>query len=977
MNGTKKEQVYSLGKGVSGFAVDWIQNNVIWTNHQKGNIERAGTDGKNARVLLQNLSQPSGIIVDPNAKFIFWISDGRMVHQANLEGEMTTTVFKTTSKLQTLTLDVFDKRLFWVQSSSEDKSTIGSCDYNGNFIQTMKPSLQSQPLWMSVFLEHIYFTDGETGGIKRENKYTGKDSVNISGPHLFNPPAAISVVHPLKQPSAEASALTAGQGCDVLKEDCTSVCSRHTKTGQCECSAGYVLSTNGNFCEDINECSFWNHGCTLGCVNIPGSYFCTCPQGFVLLPDMKTCHELVPCTKNVSECSYGCIETDKGNVCHCPEGSVLRPDGKTCSGCSSPDNGGCSQLCVMLSPVQWECACFPGYSLKQGGKHCAASGKPFLLFTTVIDIWRINLDGKGYQSLLQTQRGRILALDFDPVASKVYFANTALKWIERANLDGSEREVLIRKDLDLPEGLAVDWINRKVYWTDRGLSRIECSDLNGNHRQVIISQGVSKPRGITVHPLAKKLFWTDMGERPRIEASSLDGADRFIVANTSIVSPSGLTIDYTEDKLYWCDNKRSVIEVADLDGSNRRIVTKNDVGRPFDLAVFEDFVWFTDWAKASVMRVDKRTGQNQVRLHGNMLRPSSMVVVHPLAKPGADPCLHRNGECRQLCESRSGLAHCSCYSDFVEAADGRDCQPIKDILTTTGFNLEERSVSYPRTLTTHKDAYNIQPSFTVETGTQIRNTLVTEQMISDQHDCSSLRCEANAKCFPELGGAVCQCLEGFSGDGEVCVANTIASDMTCFAYVFIVKHSYGSGFQCVQLAGDAGFVGITVWKKLPLEVRTRAEETLDIDECRLGTHKCDAHADCVNAEGTYVCRCITGYTGMGFECEESIASTSEPETASPPVTTTHWQNNLPKTCPPAYETYCLYGGVCFYIPDLESYACNCVTGYMGERCQFSDLEWWELQHKQDEQRRSVTITVCMASLVSLLAVAACGTYCYG
>lgn len=58
-------------------------------------------------------------------------------------------------------------------------------------------------------------------------------------------------------------------------------------------------------------------------------------------------------------------------------------------------------------------------------------------------------------------------------------------------------------------------------------------------------------------------------------------------------------------------------------------------GRPFDLVVFEDRLWITDREQQLLLSVDKRTGMNPERLHGNMVQPASIVVVHPLAKPGS------------------------------------------------------------------------------------------------------------------------------------------------------------------------------------------------------------------------------------------------------------------------------------------------------------------------------------------------------
>lgn len=69
-----------------------------------------------------------------------------------------------------------------------------------------------------------------------------------------------------------------------------------------------------------------------------------------------------------------------------------------------------------------------------------------------------------------------------------------------------------------------------------------------------------------------------MGINPRIESSSLQGAGRLLIASSELVWPSGITIDFLTDKLYWCDAKQSVIEMANLDGSERQRLAQNDVG---------------------------------------------------------------------------------------------------------------------------------------------------------------------------------------------------------------------------------------------------------------------------------------------------------------------------------------------------------------------------------------------------------------
>ncbi|KAL0974310.1 hypothetical protein UPYG_G00218670 [Umbra pygmaea] len=195
----------------------------------------------------------------------------------------------------------------------------------------------------------------------------------------------------------------------------------------------------------------------------------------------------------------------------------------------------------------------------------------------------------------------------------------------------------------------------------------------------------------------------------------------------------------------------------------------------------------------------------------------------------------------------------------------------------------------------------------------------TEKMVSDQDHCFSMHCDVNAECFLDGGSSACRCLHGFTGDGRLC---------------------------------------------------------LDIDECKLGTHQCDERADCINTMGAFQCICQAGYIGNGHSCQE-LASTSTLVTTSRPWdVTTQWVNSI-ESCPSSHDTYCLYEGVCFYLPEMESYACNCISGYMGERCQYSDLEWWDLQQTEQQKRRNTVIAVCMVVLVTLLSIAAYITYNYG
>ncbi|XP_063579644.1 pro-epidermal growth factor isoform X8 [Pongo abelii] len=872
LNGSRQERVCNIEKNVSGMAINWINEEVIWSNHQEGIITVTDMKGNNSHVLLSALKYPANIAVDPVERFIFWSSEvAGSLYRADLDGVEVRALLETSEKITAVSLDVLEKRLFWIQYNREgSNSLICSCDYDGGSVHISKHPTQHNLFAMSLFGDHIFYSTWKTKTIWIANKHTGKDMVRINLHSSFVPPGELKVVHPLAQPKAEDDA--------------------------------------------------WEP-------------------------------ELVSCPSNVSECSHDCVLTSEGPLCFCPEGSVLERDGKTCSGCSSPDNGGCSQLCIPLSPVSWECDCFPGYDLQLDKKSCAASGpQPFLLFANSQDIRHMHFDGTDYGTLLSQQMGTVYALDHDPVENKIYFAHTALKWIERANMDGSQRERLIEEGVDVPEGLAVDWIGRRFYWTDRGKSLIGRSDLNGKRSKIIMKENISQPRGIAVHPMAKRLFWTDTGINPRIESSSLQGLGRLVIASSDLIWPSGITIDFLTDKLYWCDAKQSVIEMANLDGSKRRRLTQNDVGHPFAVAVFEDYVWFSDWAMPSVMRVNKRTGKDRVRLQGSMLKPSSLVVVHPLAKPGADPCLYQNGGCEHICKEMLGTAWCSCREGFMKASDGKTCLALDGHQLLAGGEVDQKNQVTPLDILskTRVSEDNI---------TESQHMLVAEIMVSDQDDCAPVGCSTYARCISEGEDATCQCLKGFAGDGKLC------SDIDeCEMGVPVCPPASS---KCINTEG--GYVC-----RCSEGYRGDGIHCLDIDECQLGVHSCGENANCTNTEGGYTCMCDGRLSEPGLICPDSTPPPHLREDDH------HYSvRNSDSGCPLSHDGYCLHDGVCMYIEALDKYACNCVVGYIGERCQYRDLKWWELRHAGHGQQRKVTVVaVCVVVLVVLLLLSLWGAHYY-
>ena len=68
-----------------------------------------------------------------------------------------------------------------------------------------------------------------------------------------------------------------------------------------------------------------------------------------------------------------------------------------------------------------------------------------------------------------------------------------------------------------------------------------------------------------------------------------------------------LSVDIPAKRVYWVDPKVDLIESIDYDGGKRRQVGHGmlQVPHPFGLALFDQYLYWTDWTRLGVMRMEK------------------------------------------------------------------------------------------------------------------------------------------------------------------------------------------------------------------------------------------------------------------------------------------------------------------------------------------------------------------------------------
>ena len=171
-----------------------------------------------------------------------------------------------------------------------------------------------------------------------------------------------------------------------------------------------------------------------------------------------------------------------------------------------------------------------------------------------------------------------------------------------------------------------------------------------------------------------------------IEVANLDGTKRRIfVPNAGLATD--LTIDLTTHRLYWIDSKTSKISYATMDaeGFTKTII---DSGNPNagitlqGLTIYKDHIYWYDSSQHVIEKANKANGLERSIVLSNVQNVTNLMVIHddPKENEVSNPCQIDNGGCPELCLFNGKQATCKCSSHHDLQDGGSQCFPPTEFL---------------------------------------------------------------------------------------------------------------------------------------------------------------------------------------------------------------------------------------------------------------------------------------------------------
>ena len=165
LDGSNPETLTTILAVPMGISVDVAGSKLYWTN-SRGRIQSANLDGSGIRNVLQNLSNPTDLVVSNG--FIYWTEDGNTIRRVNISGQKVTR--DVAANLETVGgIAVGGGKVYWTEATSASAGTVNGANLNGTNFETLA-TLLAAPMGISVDTagSKLYWTNSR-GRVQRAN----------------------------------------------------------------------------------------------------------------------------------------------------------------------------------------------------------------------------------------------------------------------------------------------------------------------------------------------------------------------------------------------------------------------------------------------------------------------------------------------------------------------------------------------------------------------------------------------------------------------------------------------------------------------------------------------------------------------------------------------------------------------------------------------------------------------------------------
>lgn len=161
-DGTKQHVIAKGVEGIEGLAVDWLANNVYWTNTQAKVIEMCRLSGSEHFVILANgVEEPGAIAVNPSAGTMYWVDTGSgsvRIERATLDGSNRSILVNQSLQYPAdLMVDIAGNHLYWVDPRAKTLERVELTGAHRTVL--LDHSTLEHPVAVFIYKSYIYWAD--------------------------------------------------------------------------------------------------------------------------------------------------------------------------------------------------------------------------------------------------------------------------------------------------------------------------------------------------------------------------------------------------------------------------------------------------------------------------------------------------------------------------------------------------------------------------------------------------------------------------------------------------------------------------------------------------------------------------------------------------------------------------------------------------------------------------------------------------